>query len=64
MTSALIVVGIEMFLRTRGVGHAHTHGQPWEPLSTEDDGHNHGMSRTNGATKSIALKRRLIGMGS
>lgn len=57
MTSVLIVVGIEMFLRTRGVGHSHSHGQPWEPLSTEDDGHNHEMLGSNGAAKSIELTK-------
>lgn len=58
MTSALIVVGIEMFLRTRGVGHSHSHGQPWEPLSTEEDEHNHGMSGINGTARSIELRNK------
>jgi zinc transporter 1/2/3 len=58
MTSALIVVGIEMFLRTRGAGHSHSHGQPWEPLSTEEDGHNHGMLGTNGTARPIEMRRK------
>jgi solute carrier family 39 (zinc transporter), member 1/2/3 len=59
MASALIVVGIEMFLRTRGAGHSHSHGQPWEPLSAEEDGHNHGMSRTNGTARPIEMRRKV-----
>lgn len=58
MTSALFVVGIEMFLRTRGAGHSHSHGQPWDPLPIEDDGHNYKMSGTNGAETSIKLKSK------
>jgi zinc transporter 1/2/3 len=58
MISALIVVGIEMFLRTRGAGHSHSHGQPWEPLSTEEDGRNHRMSGTNGTARSIEMRRK------
>lgn len=39
MISALVVVGIEMFLTTRGARHSHSHGEAWNP--DEDDGHNH-----------------------
>jgi solute carrier family 39 (zinc transporter), member 1/2/3 len=63
MTSALIVMGIEMFLRTRGAGHSHSHGQPWVPLSTEEDGHNHGMLGTNGTIRPIELRNKHLGMG-
>jgi solute carrier family 39 (zinc transporter), member 1/2/3 len=59
MTSALIVVGIEMFLRTRGAGHSHSHGQPWEPLSMDEDGHNHNMSGTNGTLRPIELRNKI-----
>jgi zinc transporter 1/2/3 len=58
MTSALIVVGIEMFLRTRGVGHSHSHGQPWEPLSTDEGERNHGISGTNGTARPIELRNK------
>jgi len=58
MTSALIVVGIEMFLRTRGAGHSHSHGQSWEPLLMEEDGHDHGMLRTNGTVRPIELRNK------
>lgn len=34
MTSALVVVALEMFLRTRGVVHTHTHVETWEPETT------------------------------
>ncbi|OBT43324.1 hypothetical protein VE00_06868 [Pseudogymnoascus sp. WSF 3629] len=34
MTSALVVVGLEMFLRTRGVAHTHSHLETWEPETT------------------------------
>ena len=63
MTSALVVVGIEMFLRTRGVRHSHTHGEPWEPLSTDENNQNRKIGRTNGATKSIELQLRAQGYG-
>jgi zinc transporter 1/2/3 len=63
MTSALIVVGIEMFLRTRGAGHSHSHGQPWEPLSTEEDGHNYRMSGTNGTARPIKLRKKAYRRG-
>jgi solute carrier family 39 (zinc transporter), member 1/2/3 len=59
MTSALIVVGIEMFLRTRGARHSHSHGQPWEHLSTDEDGHNHKMSGTNGTLRPIELRNKI-----
>lgn len=63
MTSALIVVGIEMFLRTRGAGHSHSHGQPWALLSTKEDGLNHGMSGTNGTAISIEMTRKAYRQG-
>ncbi|KFY16193.1 hypothetical protein V492_01502, partial [Pseudogymnoascus sp. VKM F-4246] len=31
MIAALVVVGLEMFLRTRGVAHTHSHVEMWEP---------------------------------
>lgn len=34
MISALVVVGLEMFLRTRGVAHTHSHVEMWEPETT------------------------------
>jgi zinc transporter 1/2/3 len=50
MTSALVVVGIEMFLRTRGVGgHVHDHGQAWERVAAEE---------TNGHIGPIELSQR------
>jgi len=36
MFSALIVVGLEMFLTTRGAGHSHSHGVEWNSLPDED----------------------------
>merc|ERR1711939_534418 len=46
MFSALTVVGLEMFLTTRGAGHSHSHGGAWDAVpEEEEEGHNH---TTNG----------------
>jgi zinc transporter 1/2/3 len=37
MISALVVVGLEMFLTTRGAGHSHSHGGEWGALPDEED---------------------------
>lgn len=50
MTSAIIVVGIEMFLTTRGAGHSHSHNHGWD----DDDAHG---ERANGIVQSIQQKR-------
>jgi solute carrier family 39 (zinc transporter), member 1/2/3 len=55
MTSALIVVGIEMFLRTRGAGHSHSHGEPWDAAPTGDEDGHHG---SNGATHPTRLHQK------
>jgi zinc transporter 1/2/3 len=56
MTSALIVVGIEMFLRMRGAGHSHSHGESWDSVPTGDeDGHH---DRSNGTTHPIRLHQK------
>ncbi|KAN0093727.1 ZIP zinc transporter-like protein [Hyaloscypha variabilis] len=49
MFSALVVVGLEMFLTTRGAGHSHSHGGPWDsvPEGDEED-HTHN---TNGSAE-------------
>lgn len=46
MVSALTVVGIEMFMRTRGVGHSHSHGEAWDkvPGDEHEDGPLHGSN--------------------
>jgi zinc transporter 1/2/3 len=41
MTAVLLVVGIEMFLRTRGVVHSHSHMEDWEKDSTDLPLRNH-----------------------
>jgi zinc transporter 1/2/3 len=57
MTSALVVVGIEMFLRTRGVGgHAHSHGESWEPVAAAE-------MEMNGRTRPIELPQRSKRLG-
>lgn len=39
MFSALVVVGLEMFLTTRGAGHSHSHGGNWDIVpGGEDEG--------------------------
>ncbi|KAH6663243.1 Zinc/iron permease [Halenospora varia] len=40
MFSALVVVGLEMFLTTRGAGHSHSHGGAWDEIPDEDE-HSH-----------------------
>jgi zinc transporter 1/2/3 len=57
MVSALVVVGIEMFLRTRGAGHSHSHSHSWEQVSTEDEAPGYGTAGMNGTTRGIALKK-------
>lgn len=47
MFSALIVVGLEMFLTTRGAGHSHSHGEEWDALPNDD------RHRVNGAAKTL-----------
>ncbi|KAG0645758.1 Low-affinity zinc transport ZRT2 [Hyphodiscus hymeniophilus] len=55
MFSALIVVGLEMFLRTRGAGHSHSHGPVWDAIPEgEEETHNHG---TNGTTEPPRIKK-------
>lgn len=41
MISALIVVGLEMFLTVRGARHSHSHGGAWDAVPEEDGEHNH-----------------------
>jgi len=49
MFSALVVVGLEMFLTTRGAGHSHSHGGNWDSVPEGDEeGHAHN---TNGSTE-------------
>ncbi|KAL3425305.1 ZIP Zinc transporter [Phlyctema vagabunda] len=50
MFSALIVVGLEMFLTTRGAGHSHSHGGPWDAVPDEEgegEGHSHASHSSN-----------------
>jgi len=51
MVSVLIVVAIEMFLRTRGAGHSHSHGESWNPVATDEEEETHRHNETNGAAK-------------
>jgi len=44
MISALLVVGLEMFLTTRGAGHSHSHGGEWAAVDGEE-GHTHGSAK-------------------
>lgn len=44
MISAFVVVGIEMFLTTRGARHSHSHGADWDALSEEDESDHHANS--------------------
>lgn len=58
MTSVLIVVAIEMFLRTRGAGHSHSHHESWDEVPTDDGEHIPGQGHTNGSAKAIPLRRQ------
>ncbi|KAH9223145.1 Zinc/iron permease [Leptodontidium sp. 2 PMI_412] len=48
MFSALVVVGLEMFLTTRGAGHSHSHGGSWDAVPAGEDGHNHATTNGSG----------------
>jgi zinc transporter 1/2/3 len=65
MFSALVVVGLEMFLTTRGAGHSHSH--EWNAVPEEEDvEHNHesngsaatAQKSTNGRLGKLGVKRR------
>ncbi|RAL67876.1 hypothetical protein DID88_008601 [Monilinia fructigena] len=65
MFSALIVVGLEMFLTTRGAGHSHSHGGNWDAVPSGSDGRVEGNGsskkkgkRPNGRLGKIGLNRR------
>jgi zinc transporter 1/2/3 len=67
MFSALVVVGLEMFLTTRGAGHAHSHGPVWDAIpDDEDEVENHQSNghselprkKTNGALGKLGVNRR------
>ncbi|KAI9648531.1 hypothetical protein NHQ30_003166 [Ciborinia camelliae] len=65
MFSALVVVGLEMFLTTRGAGHSHSHGGNWDAVpGGEDEGVQvNGTTKkkgkqTNGRLKKMGLNRR------
>lgn len=56
MISALIVVGIEQFLTTRGAGHSHSHGGGWDEVTDGEGGsHNHN-GHINGTTEPYRKK--------
>lgn len=60
MFSALVVVGLEMFLTTRGAGHSHSHA--WDPLPEgEEETHNH--QNGSAAPKKAKVKGRLGKLG-
>jgi zinc transporter 1/2/3 len=67
MFSALIVVGLEMFLTTRGAGHAHSHGPVWDAIPDgEAEVHDHESNgnlepprqKTNGRLGKLGMNRR------
>lgn len=55
MFSALVVVGLEMFLTTRGAGHSHSHGVAWDAVADDDHAHNHS-SNGNGSAEAQRKK--------
>ncbi|KAH7412532.1 Zinc/iron permease [Cadophora sp. MPI-SDFR-AT-0126] len=66
MFSALVVVGLEMFLTTRGAGHSHSHGGAWDAVPAGEDGHNHvgngsaetSRPKSNGRIGKLGLNHR------
>lgn len=55
MVSALVVVGMESYLTTRGAGHSHSH-EIWEDSDEEEDhGHGDGLHSARGG--SMAARR-------
>ena len=48
MFSALLVVGLEMFLTTRGAGHSHSHGE-WDAVPKEESERNEHLHGMNGS---------------
>ncbi|ESZ98748.1 hypothetical protein SBOR_0854 [Sclerotinia borealis F-4128] len=65
MFSALVVVGLEMFLTARGAGHSHAHGGNWDAVpSGENEGAlGNGSAKkkgkqTNGRLGKMGLNRR------
>lgn len=48
MFSALVVVGLEMFLTIRGAGHSHSHGGAWDAVP---DGEEEPKLNTNGSAQ-------------
>ncbi|KAA8575616.1 hypothetical protein MFRU_020g00200 [Monilinia fructicola] len=65
MFSALVVVGLEMFLTTRGAGHSHSHGGNWDAVPSGEDGRMQGNGSSkkkgkqpNGRLGKIGLNRR------
>ncbi|KAF7953798.1 uncharacterized protein EAE97_001197 [Botrytis byssoidea] len=65
MFSALVVVGLEMFLTTRGAGHSHSHGGAWDvvPGGENEGAQGNGSAKkkgkqANGRLGKIGLNRR------
>lgn len=60
MFSALVVVGLEMFLTTRGARHSHSHGGDWEAV---EDEHMHNEGNGSAATQKKQVNGRLGKLG-
>jgi solute carrier family 39 (zinc transporter), member 1/2/3 len=66
MFSALVVVGLEMFLTIRGAGHSHSHGGAWDAVPDEEGEHNQNINgsaqpkpkKTNGRLGKLGLNHR------
>jgi zinc transporter 1/2/3 len=69
MFSALVVVGLEMFLTTRGAGHSHSHGPVWDAIPGEE-AQNHELNghtepprkKTSGRLGKLGMNRRPKGI--
>lgn len=65
MSSALVVVGIEMFLTTRGAKHSHSHGGEWDEGHPKDSHRGHqSVKRNRGENTRVKRFGQNLGVGA
>jgi zinc transporter 1/2/3 len=57
MVSALVVVGMESYLTTRGAGHSHSHAHAWDSEDEDEEEQDHGHANEHTNSRSLASKR-------
>lgn len=62
MVSALVVVGLEMFLTARGAGHSHSHGGGWNPVWNEEEPQHHGNGSAERQSKNETTRLGNLGL--